>query len=159
MDLALSTLSAEDRAYLKTCKIVVIIGKPCAGKTFVADYIQEEILSDHSIFHSDDYIDYGYKESLYALIKEMQYDPNPRKIVEGVQGYRFLRKNLELNYWTIDAVIEVVCRPEERQRRYSARGKGNLPEGFEKNLTTVFESYKAALTDSMPRPRFMTVFT
>jgi dephospho-CoA kinase len=150
----------EDVDYLKGCKVVVIIGLPASGKTSVALQLHEDVLHEHTLYQTDDYIDFGYEQSLYAMLKEMEYDKNPRKIVEGVQGFRFLRKNAETQAYKVDAVVIVDCKPEERAKRYAARGKGNLPSSFDRNLETVFKGYLDKMhAAGHPLPRFINVNT
>jgi len=142
---------------LRASNLVVIIGLPAAGKSSVAQAIAETILPTHSLYSTDDYIDYGYEQSLYALIKDMSYDPNPRKIVEGVQGYRFLRKTLERDI-VVDCIVEVQTSPESRAQRYEARGK-KPSSAFDKNLATVLRDYTDGLAKMTVRPTIITVFT
>jgi len=153
-------LTLEEKEFLKSCKVVVVIGLPASGKTTVASALQEEILTGHSFYQSDDFIDHGYEQSLYAMIRVMDNDPNPLKLVEGVQGFRFLRKNADTKAYKINAVIIVDCSPEERAKRYAARGKGNLPSSFDRNLETVFKGYMSkVLASGDPLPRFINVNT
>lgn len=150
----------EDVDFLKGCKVVVVIGLPASGKTTVALHLHEDVLPGHTLYQTDDYIDFGYEQSLYAMLKEMEYDKNPLKLVEGVQGFRFLRKNVETMTYKVDAVVIVDCKPEERAKRYAARGKGNLPSSFDRNLETVFKDYLGKLQAAgLPLPRFINVNT
>lgn len=151
-------LTPQEIADLKAANLVVIIGMPASGKTTVANFIANTILPDHSIYHSDDYIDYGYEESLYAMIKDMGYDQNPKKIVEGVQGYRFLRKTLERDI-VVDCIVDVQCAPDLRAKRYAARKGKNLPSAFDKNLQKVQKDYTDALAKSAKKPRIITLYT
>jgi len=142
---------------LKASNLVVVIGLPAAGKSTVAQYIATQILPDHSLYSTDDYIDFGYEQSLYAMLKDMSYDPNPRKIIEGVQGYRFLRKTLERDI-VVDCIVEVQTSPESRAQRYEARGK-KLSSAFDRNLATVLRDYTDGLAKMTVRPTIITVFT
>lgn len=156
----MGALRQEDRDYLKGCKVVVVIGLPASGKTTIALQLHEDVLSGHSLYQTDDYIDFGYEQSLYAMLKEMEYDKNPLKLVEGVQGFRFLRKNVETQMYKVDAVVIVDCKPKERARRYAARGKGNLPISFDRNLETVFKDYLGKMhAGGHPLPRFININT
>jgi dephospho-CoA kinase len=151
------TFTPEQIAALKASTLVVIIGLPAAGKSTVADQVAE-ILPRHDLYRTDDYIDFGYEQSLYALIKDMAYNDNPRKIVEGVQGYRFLRKTLERDI-VVDCIIEVQTDPQTRAERYLARGKKQLSSGFERNLATVLRDYTDGLAKMTKRPTIIQVFT
>lgn len=156
----MSYINQEEHDFLQGCEVVVVIGMPASGKTTVAAWLQDVPLMGHSLFSSDDYIDHGYEQSLYAMIRAMKDDTNKKQIVEGVQGFRFLRKNAETKEFKVDAVIMVHCGPAERARRYEARGKGQLPTPFERNLQTVFGGYMAKMKDSgQDLPRFIDVTT
>lgn len=135
----MKSLTDSDVRALSGARVVVVIGLSAAGKTTVTEEISE-ILSEHSVYHTDDYIDYGYEQSLYVLMKDLNGDPNPLKIVEGVQGFRFLRKNAQTGMFPVDAVVIVDCPHEERARRYAARRK-EIPQSFDRNLETVFKGY------------------
>jgi len=142
---------------LQSSTLVVIIGLPAAGKSTVADVVAA-LLPGHDLYRTDDYIDYGYEQSLYALIKDMAYNDNPRKIVEGVQGYRFLRKTLERDI-AVDCIVEVQTSPQVRAERYLARGKKQLSSGFERNLATVLRDYTNGLAKMAKKPAIIQVFT
>lgn len=90
---------------LPFAKHILIIGPPASGKTFVSRIIKAQ-LPTHRIFHSDDYMDKGWEQSLYALIEDIKQHEGPT-IVEGLQGYRLLRKGIELDCYHPDIVIEI----------------------------------------------------
>jgi dephospho-CoA kinase len=157
----LLNLSPVDEDILRKARRVVIIGMPCSGKTFVADFLQAEVLVDHALYHTDDYKDYGYEKSLYVLMDELIAEPSGKQIIEGVQGYRLLRKMYQ-EYGIMsppDVVIVVEADPLVRMKRYEARGKGNLPDSFDKNLTTVFRGFMDLLQKSPTKPHFITIRT
>jgi uridine kinase len=58
---------------------IVIIGAPASGKTTLANQLKEQY-PDYSVYHSDDYIKYGYAESLYVMMDDIAKDPNPKQI-------------------------------------------------------------------------------
>jgi dephospho-CoA kinase len=147
----------EQIAALKASTLIVIIGLPAAGKSTVALEVAN-LLPGHDLYSTDDYIDFGYEQSLYALLKDMAYNANPKKIVEGVQGYRFLRKTLERDI-VVDCIIEVQTSPQVRAQRYLARGKKQLSSSFERNLATVLKDYTDGLAKMAQRPTIITVFT
>lgn len=154
--------SVENLKVLEKSKIVVVIGLAASGKTTVADYLQEHFLQEHSLYHTDDYIDYGYEQSLYKMIDDLAADPNPLKIIEGVQGYRFLRKNAELRQFQVDTVVIVETPGDKRAKRYADRGKGNLPASFDRNLQTVFTDYWKKQAEAhliVPSPNFIRINT
>lgn len=84
---------------------VLIIGKPAAGKTFLSKLLAHDN-PKHLLIHTDDYMRFGYKESLYKLLMDMGRIRQPT-IIEGVLGYRLLRKGVELDCYYPDHVIEI----------------------------------------------------
>jgi len=133
---------------------IVVVGLPASGKTTVADELRKQF-PDYSIYHSDDYMHHGYNDSMYELMKDVQTDPNPKKIIEGVQAYRLLRKGVELNNFHADLVITVEAQEATREQRYVSRGNG-INRAFDKNLAKVWADYTANVKRV---PRFLTIKT
>ena len=50
---------------------LIIAGHPATGKTTLTKKLAE-LYPDHTIFHTDDYMQCGYKESIYMLIDDIQ---------------------------------------------------------------------------------------
>lgn len=89
-------------------KNVLIIGCPASGKTFLSNKLKAQNPDDHKLFHTDDYMGYGYKDSLYRLLDDVQkIQSHTKTLIEGIQGYRLLRKGVELNCYYPDIVIEL----------------------------------------------------
>lgn len=154
----MSNLSQSDRDLLREARVIVIIGLPAAGKTTVCDAICE-ILPEHNVYHSDDYLDYGYERSLYVMMGEIAQGGNPLFIVEGVQGFRFLRKNAQLQTFPVDLIISVEASIQDRIERYKARGK-TLSQSFDRNLETVWHSYLKEVKESGQNlPRIINLHT
>jgi len=86
-------------------KNVLIIGMPASGKTFLSNLLKRDNPT-HRLLHSDSYIKYGYKQALYKMLEDLGKITGPT-IVEGVQGYRLLRKGVELDCYYPDIVIEL----------------------------------------------------
>jgi hypothetical protein len=110
---------------------VVIIGHPESGKTHIADELAIQY-PDYKVYRTDDYILHGFERSLYVLLGDIERDAAPKVIVEGVQGYRLLRKGAELGTFDADLVI-VAGRPPVRNPR--------AVEHFGKALDKVFNDY------------------
>lgn len=146
--------------------IIVVVGLPASGKTFVANELIEQYAKRaYKLYRTDDYIDWGFEESLYKLRDDLRRDLSPRKIIEGVQGYRLLRKGLELGDFNPDVVIVVVASMAIRNDRYKKRptskGKG-INRGFDSTLTKIWNDYLKLLgvADEMTlgdwkKPRFV----
>src|SRR5690606_18231688 len=74
-------------------KNVLIIGYPGSGKTHLFNLIPK---TDHKFIRTDDYISFGFEQSLYECLKDITdiQSTGRNTFIEGVQGYRLLRKGL-----------------------------------------------------------------
>ena len=75
-------------------KHIIIIGSPASGKTTLSLKLLEK---GFKIIHTDDYMQYGFKDSLYKLLEDIQKLNLKNIVIEGILGYRLLRKGIELN--------------------------------------------------------------
>ncbi len=112
-------------------KNVFIIGAPGSGKTFLSKHISE----NHRLIHTDDYIKYGYKDSIYKIIDDIK-DIHSPFIVEGVGCYRLLRKCAQMGLKTPDLIINVTAQLAIIQRRY-------MDERPDKDFSKVISMMKA----------------
>jgi len=96
---------------------ICIIGQPATGKTLISKMLATK-LPDHAVFHADDYIVYGWEESMYRLLDDILPCPQPT-IVEGIAGYRLLRKGAQLKCYYPEAVIEMSAPYEQITRVYA----------------------------------------
>lgn len=85
-------------------KSILIIGSPASGKTFLSDKMES---MGFKVIHTDDYIQYGYVNSLYNLLKDIDEADLKNTVIEGVLGYRLLRKGTDLGTYRPDFVIEL----------------------------------------------------
>lgn len=95
-------------------KDVVIIGCPASGKTYLANKLASPA---HTIIHTDDYMKHGYQEALYVMINDLKHIEG-NVIIEGVQGYRLLRKGVELRCYYPQIVIELEISQERLAQTY-----------------------------------------
>jgi hypothetical protein len=123
---------------------VLIIGCPASGKT----YLSELLLKDnpgHKLYHSDKYIRHGYKEALYKLLEDLVKETKPT-IVEGVQGYRLLRKGVELDCYYPDIVIELEITEARMFKTYAEQRRNkdaSYLKGFNKMHQKILADYFA----------------
>jgi len=123
---------------------VVIIGYPATGKTFLLDTIITACRVRASTYHTDDYIKHGFVEALYVLMEEIAKDKTPLKIIEGVLGYRLIRKGIELHTFHADLVIVCEASVPTRTARIVLRGKlVQATLSMDKGLEKVWEDCKA----------------
>jgi len=98
---------------------VVIIGYAATGKTTFANLLK----FDGSLYHTDDYLKYGSVDSLYVLMDQLKKDTSQLKVIEGIGGYRLLRKGLQTQSFYADLIIVCTATSEVRYDRIKARGK------------------------------------
>jgi len=101
-------------------KNVLIIGLPASGKTTLANKLHT-FANDgagHNLFHTDDYIPHGYEQALYVLMEDLKKSDQVYTIVEGILGYRLLRKGVQLDCYYPDLVIEMQVTQEQQARIY-----------------------------------------
>lgn len=135
---------------------VVIIGPPAAGKTYVAGKLAIDN-PGHKLIHTDDYIKYGYEASLYHLLDDVvglkKLGP---LIIEGVLGYRLLRKGVQLNCFYPEMVVELEITYEQLERIYKTerdRTKLDYIKPMLKANVTVLRSYQ--LFENKHKPKFI----
>lgn len=135
-------------------KNIVIIGSPATGKTTLARLIADKLgmYEQWKVIHTDDYMQPhrkdDYKLALYDMIDQLQTIHVP-VIVEGVQGYRLLRKGVEGHegwHFYPDVVIELTAIEEQIRRVYEkeriGKNVGSLG-AFNKMHQTILEKYRA----------------
>lgn len=128
---------------------VVIIGPPASGKTYLSKLLAKDN-PGHELVHTDNYIRYGYEESLYQLLNHIKQTARPL-IIEGILGYRLLRKGVELNCYYPEMVIELEISEALMLHTYRKE------RGASKNISAVRAMVKANATvltkyKAMPNP-------
>lgn len=141
-----------------TGKNVLIIGCPASGKTYVADALKRDN-PKHKLFHTDAYKQYGYVEALYVLIDELkELGTKKNTIVEGVQGYRLLRKGVELNCYYPDIVVELKISDALMRRTYERERdpeKIRYLKGFNASHQKILNDYKAMAIPAGKKPQWI----
>jgi len=138
---------------------IVIIGLPTCGKTTYCEELAKQY-PEHRIFHTDEYIHYGFDDSLYNLMSDVMEHDDSNIIIEGVRGYRLLRKGIQTGLFKPDLVITCDASMPVRLERYARRG-GDAKKlmSFDKTLTTIWNDYLSLLKDCDHQPEFRTVKT
>ena len=126
---------------------VLIIGCPASGKSTIAQMIADRH-HDHHFIHTDDYMSHGYEPSLYALIDDIKAAVNNDQvpmIIEGILGYRLLRKGVEQDYYYPDVVIELLIPEERMEQTYNESRDPEKLKGAKlqtKACATILAKYK-----------------
>jgi len=134
-------------------KNVLIIGPPASGKTTLANELRKQN-TKHVVFHSDDYMHFGYEQALYVLMDDAELiNPPFNTIVEGVQGYRMLRKGIQTGRYFPDLVIEMeVAREKQAQIYANERDESKLKylKGFAATHAKILNDYFELVGDRKP---------
>jgi len=135
-------------------KNVLIIGCPASGKT----YLTGQLKTSHKKIATDDYMHFGYEQSLYEILKEISL-LRVATLIEGVQGYRLLRKGVQLNCYYPDIVIEMIISEQKMINTYrkerDAR-KIKYLNGFNTSHNKILSDYFAL--DNKQKPQWLEVF-
>ena len=94
-------------------KNVLIIGCPASGKT----YLLNKFNTANKKIHTDDYISYGYENSMYKILDYLKATEE-KTIVEGIQGYRLLRKGVQLDCYYPNVVIQLIISEQQMRKTY-----------------------------------------
>ena len=113
----------------------------------------------YSVYHTDDYMEFGFEQSLYKLLADVDADENPYRIVEGVQGYRFVRKLLKRGTCP-SLIVATTATLETRRSRYRARSDGDKDFAtLDKSLSTGWQECLALIAKGGHRPKMLDVKT
>lgn len=138
-------------------KDVVIIGPPASGKTYLSELLAKDN-PGHELIHTDDYIKYGYEEALYQLLNDIKQIDRPL-IIEGILGYRLLRKGVQLDCFNPEMVIELEISEalmlQTYQRQRGADKDITAVKAMVKANETVLRNYKA-IRNTRP-PQWITI--
>ena len=92
---------------------ILIIGYPNSGKTTLFETLRKiDMNSDRFYLHTDDFKQYEYREQLYLIIDELNGHKN--YLIEGIQGYRLLRKYIQMLKAELRPDLIIVCESESR---------------------------------------------
>lgn len=134
-------------------KNVLIIGCPASGKTFLSNSFKTT--DTHKVIHTDDFMSYGYKESLYVILQKIKpIHLHTNTVIEGIQGYRLLRKGVELNCYFPDLVIELVISESRMFKTYRSERQGKSVDSlhsFNKMHDKILSDYRAMPNKHKPQ--------
>lgn len=118
---------------------LIIAWHPATGKTTLTKKLQE-LYPDHTVFHTDDYMEFGYKDSLYKLLEDIKVRMTGwapyNIIVEWVMGSRLMRKLQEQSFDEyVDLYVYLRGTPRLIKETYERERPG-------KNIDTLMSAVK-----------------
>lgn len=132
-------------------KNILVIGSPASGKSFVTGLLKSA-LPYHRIIHTDDYMEHGFEQSLYVMMEDIKATPWV-SIIEGMLGYRLLRKGVELDCYYPDIVIELLVSTETIEGIYNTQRDPSKLKGVMSQIkacNTVYAKYLDMPNDHKP---------
>lgn len=102
--------------HLAPTSTVVVLGPPGSGKSHVGTLLAES--SGLPLYSTDEYLTDGHVAALHLV---MQAIGDRGWIVEGMIGYRLLRKRAEFGMPPVDIVIELEATDQQIADAYRAR--------------------------------------
>jgi adenylate kinase family enzyme len=151
--------------YCSQFKTIIILGYTKTGKVTIAKKLAQKL--NYPLFESDYYINIeDRKQSLYNLIDDIlpYYQSNQPLIIEGILGFRLLRKGLQLNNFSPDLIIKTKCNDETIKHFYrvdNEESKINRALSFNKGLNKIWDEYKEMLRNNLHNkiPKFIELET
>lgn len=133
-------------------KNVLIIGPPASGKTWLCNEMKKLC---HLIIRTDSYIKYGYNKAMYECLNDIcdTHKDGYNTLVEGIQGYRLLRKGVELDCYYPDIVIELEISEKRMHETYKKERdpkKIKYLQSFNAAHQTILEDYFSLLNEKKP---------
>mgnify|MGYP001585301321 CR=1 FL=1 len=129
-------------------RFVVVLGLPASGKSTVAGALCALPGAPWKLLHGDDYREHGYEQALYVLMEDLAAHDGP-VMVEGVVGFRLVRKLAQLGLPLPDKIVLTSTTPERRAERAAERGKDY--RATDKGLVKVWRDCCAEIPDLLDR--------
>jgi len=132
-----------------------ILGFPASGKSFLANELYHNSGRTHQLVRTDDFLGYGYEQSLYELIEFLDGASGSGIIVEGVGVYRLLRKVDELNLTHLKPDVIIECsvhegRRDELYRRERPDKDLKAVKRFNLGLQSIYNRWALAAPEGTP---------
>jgi hypothetical protein len=151
--------------YCSQFKTITVLGYTKTGKITIAKKLSQEL--NYPLFISDHYININNREQLlYDMMNHIipYYNSNQPLIIEGILGFRLLRKGLQLNNFHTDLIIKTKCNDETIKHFYRMDGeesKINRALSFNKGLNKIWNEYKEMLSHNQYNkiPKFIELET
>lgn len=137
-EISIKDFAFMKESYFKDNKEILVIGWPASGKTTFTESLEMPVI------HTDDYMQYGFKDSVYVLLEDLEKPIEGIRVVEGMLGYRLLRKGAETGSYRPDMVIEIKASQISIDARYKeSRDPSKLKdvEKMMKGNETILDGY------------------
>ena len=133
-------------------KNVLIIGPPASGKTWLSELLPHW---SHLSIHTDNYMQFGYNAAMYECLNDIckTHKNSINTLVEGIQGYRLLRKGVELDCYYPDIVIELEISEKRMHETYKKERdpkKIKYLQSFNAAHQTILEDYFSLPNEKKP---------
>ena len=129
-------------------KNVLIMGCPASGKTWLSNKLKRD---SHRLIHTDDYLKQGYEMGMYGALNSAVCSDKPT-IVEGIHGYRMLRKGAEYSNYYPDIVIEMKASEERVRLTYIHERNPNkikFLQQFNESHNKILKEYRGIIPDNL----------
>ena len=131
-------------------KTVVIIGHPQSGKTTYSAKLKEKF-PYHTYISCDDFKNFPYDEALYELKKAINKTTAKHLVIEGILGYRLLRKGLQYKDFNPEMVIRIT------RAGIDYGDKTSKMQSFCKQLDTIWAEYIYLLESETEKPEIIEI--
>jgi len=149
--------------YCEPLNIIFVIGYTKTGKITIARKLAKEL--NRTLLISDEFIEkYGHEDAITYLENELQqyyYSVTPI-IVEGILGFRLLRKLAKDGYIVPDLIIKTQCNEATITHFYNKDGEGykiTRALGFNKGLEKIWNEYLYFIHSNFKKPKLLNLNT
>lgn len=134
-------------------KEILILGKPSAGKTWLAKQLDPY---DLYTLHADEYIVLGEARALFGLVEDAPISFGMKcRIIEGMLGYNLLLSGAKTKTYKPDIVIEVeISAGKQRELYLKGRDPNKIRylKNFQLKCMSIMDQYYKLVPESeMPQ--------